>query len=112
MNSKSAFFDTNLFKRLLDYVLVYKAIFVFVAISAILISLFSTLTPYLIKIAVDDYLSVGKYDDFIFLILLMAINLILTVVFMFLFSYYANLLGQNVIYDIRVKLLGIFLILE
>ena len=104
MNSKSAFFDTNLFKRLLDYVLVYKAIFVFVAISAILISLFSTLTPYLIKIAVDDYLSVGKYDDFIFLISLMAINLILTVVFMFLFSYYANLLGQNVIYDIRVKL--------
>ena len=51
MNNKSAFFDTNLFKRLLDYVLVYKAIFVFVAISAILISLFSTLTPYLIKIA-------------------------------------------------------------
>ena len=104
MNNKSAFFDTNLFKRLLDYVLVYKAIFVFVAISAILISLFSTLTPYLIKIAVDDYLSVGKYNDFIFLISLMAINLILTVVFMFLFSYYANLLGQNVIYDIRVKL--------
>lgn len=104
MNNKSAFFDTNLFKRLLDYVLVYKAIFVFVAISAILISLFSTLTPYLIKIAVDDYLSVGRYDDFIFLISLMAINLILTVVFMFLFSYYANLLGQNVIYDIRVKL--------
>ena len=31
-------------------------------------------------------------------------NLILTVVFMFLFSYYANLLGQKVIYDIRVKL--------
>ncbi|RCL67419.1 MAG: ABC transporter ATP-binding protein [Cryomorphaceae bacterium] len=104
MNNQSAFFDTNLFKRLLDYVLVYKAIFVFVAISAILISLFSTLTPYLIKIAVDDYLSVGKYDDFIFLISLMAINLILTVVFMFLFSYYANLLGQNVIFDIRVKL--------
>ena len=104
MNNKSAFFDTNLFKRLLDYVLVYKAIFFFFSISAILISLFSTLTPYLIKIAVDDYLSVGKYDEFIFLISLMAINLILTVVFMFLFSYYANLLGQNVIYDIRVKL--------
>ena len=104
MKNKSAFFDKNLFKRLLNYVLVYKTIFVFVAISAILISLFSTLTPYLIKIAVDDYLSVGRYNDFIFLISLMAINLILTVVFMFLFSYYANLLGQNVIYDIRVKL--------
>mgnify|MGYP003314638303 CR=1 FL=1 len=34
----------------------------------------------------------------------MLFNLILTVLFMFLFSYYANLLGQNVVYDIRIKL--------
>ena len=104
MKKNSNLFDFNLFKRLLDYVLDYKFIFGFVAISAILISIFSTLTPYLVKIAVDDYLSVGKYEDFILLIALMIANLVLTVVFMFLFSYYANLLGQNVIYDIRLKL--------
>lgn len=104
MKKNTSFLDFNLFKRLLDYVLVYKLIFVFVAGSAILISLFSTLTPYLIKVAVDDYLAVGKYEDFFLLICLMIGNLILTVVFMFLFSYYANLLGQKVIYDIRVKL--------
>ena len=34
----------------------------------------------------------------------MLLNLVLTVIFMFLFSYYANLLGQNVVYDIRIKL--------
>ena len=104
MKKNSNLFDFNLFKRLLDYVLDYKFIFGFVAISAVLISIFSTLTPYLVKIAVDDYLSVGKYEDFILLIALMIANLVLTVVFMFLFSYYANLLGQNVIYDIRLKL--------
>ena len=104
MKKNTSFLDFNLFKRLLDYVLVYKLIFVFVAAAAILISLFSTLTPYLIKVAVDDYLAVGKYEDFLLLICLMIGNLILTVVFMFLFSYYANLLGQKVIYDIRVKL--------
>ncbi len=104
MKKNSNLFDFNLFKRLLDYVLVYKFIFGFVAISAILISIFSTLTPYLVKIAVDDYLSVGKYEDFILLIAVMIANLVLTVVFMFLFSYYANLLGQNVIFDIRLKL--------
>src|SRR6056300_69994 len=104
MKKNTSFLDFNLFKRLLDYVLVYKLIFVFVAVAAILISLFSTLTPYLIKVAVDDYLAVEKYEDFLLLICLMIGNLILTVVFMFLFSYYANLLGQKVIYDIRVKL--------
>ena len=104
MSRNSNLFDVKLFKRLLDYVLVYRTVFVFVAISAILISIFSTLTPYLIKVAVDDYLALGKYQDFIYLIIFMFFNLILTVLFMFLFSYYANLLGQKVIYDIRVQL--------
>lgn len=104
MSKNSNLLDLKLFKRLLGYVIVYKATFIFVAISAILISIFSTLTPYLIKIAVDDYLSLGKYDDFIYVICFMLFNLVLTVVFMFLFSFYANLLGQNVVYDLRVKL--------
>ena len=84
--------------------LIYKSTFIFVAISAVLISIFSTLTPYLIKVAVDDYLALGKYDEFIYLICFMLLNLLLTVIFMFLFSYYANLLGQNVVFDLRVKL--------
>ena len=104
MSKNSNLFDVTLFKRLLEYVLVYKTVFVFVAISAILISIFSTLTPYLIKVAVDDYLALGKYQDFIYLIIFMLFNLLLTVLFMFLFSYYANLLWQKVIYDVRVQL--------
>ena len=104
MSKNSNLLDVKLFKRLMGYVLIYKSTFIFVAISAILISIFSTLTPYLIKIAVDDYLSLGRYDDFIFEICFMLLNLVLTVIFMFLFSYYANLLGQNVVYDIRIKL--------
>ena len=104
MSKNSNLLDVKLFKRLLDYVLIYRTVFIFVTISAILISVFSTLTPYLIKVAVDDYLALGKYQDFIYLIIFMLFNLLLTVLFMFLFSYYANLLGQKVIYDIRVQL--------
>ena len=104
MSEKNALLDTKLFKRILSYVLVYRVVFVFVAISAVLISIFSTITPYLIKIAVDDYLAISNFDGFILIICLMIVNLVLTVVFMFLFSYFANLLGQNVIYDLRVKL--------
>lgn len=104
MSKDSNLFDVKLFKRLIGNVLIYKSTFIFVAISAVLISIFSTLTPYLIKIAVDDYLALGKYDEFIYLICFMLLNLLLTVVFMFLFSFYANLLGQNVVFDLRVKL--------
>jgi len=104
MTKKSNILDLQLLKRLLSYVFNYKSTFIFVAVAAVLISLFSTVTPYLIKIAVDDYLSLGKFDDFMYIIFFMLINLLLTVIFMFLFSFYANLLGQNVIYDLRVKL--------
>jgi len=104
MSKPKALLDIKLFRRLLSYVLVYRSVFIFVAISAVLISIFSTITPYLIKIAIDDYLAVSNFEGFILVICLMLINLILTVVFMFLFSYLANWLGQNVIYDLRVKL--------
>ena len=104
MSKNSTLFDLRLFRRLLDYVLVYKSTFIFVGFSAVLISFLSIITPYLIKVAVDEYLSVNNFESFLDLISLMVINLFLTVIFMFLFSYYANLLGQNVVYDLRVKL--------
>lgn len=104
MSKNSNLFDSRLFRRLMDYVLVYKSTFIFVGFSAVLISLLSIITPYLIKVAVDEYLSVNNFESFINVISLMVINLFFTVIFMFLFSYYANLLGQNVVYDLRIKL--------
>lgn len=97
-------FDFSLFSRLLKYVTKYKITFAFVAFSAVMISVFSILTPYLIKIAVDEYLANDRYEDFIVIIVLMIANLIMYVFFMFFFGYFANLLGQNVVFDMRTKL--------
>ena len=97
-------FDFSLFSRLLKYVTKYKLTFAFVAFSAVMISVFSILTPYLIKIAVDEYLANDRYEDFIVIIVLMIANLIMYVLFMFFFGYFANLLGQNVVFDLRTKL--------
>ena len=97
-------FDFSLFNRLLKYVTKYKITFAFVAFSAVMISVFSILTPYLIKIAVDEYLANDRYEDFIIIIVLMIANLIMYVLFMFFFGYFANLLGQNVVFDLRTKL--------
>ena len=73
-------------------------------ISAILLSSFSTVTPYLLKVTVDDYIRPKDYQGMIFLVILMFLSLLLEVVFQFLFVFYANLLGQKVIKDLRVKL--------
>jgi ABC-type multidrug transport system fused ATPase/permease subunit len=103
MSKNSNLFDIKLFKRLLEYVLVYKTVFVFVAISAILISIFSTLTPYLIKVAVDDYLALGKYQDFIYLIIFMLFNLLLIM---------PIYLGKKLFMTLEFSYLNIFWILK
>lgn len=96
-------FDVKLFTKLLVFVKPYNITFYGVLTSAILISLLSTLTPYLLKVVVDDYLLLKNYDGMQSIILIMIAVLFLEVLFMFLFTYYANWLGQKVIKNLRVK---------
>ena len=89
----------------MKFVSPYKRTYYFVLITAILLSGFSIVTPYLLKTVVDDYISLGDFNGMISMISLMFTALIFEVIFQFLFVYYANWLGQRVIRDLRVKLL-------
>lgn len=100
---KGKIFDLKLYKKLLRFVKPYNINFYGVMISAIVISILSTLTPYLLKVVVDDYILLKNYQGMQILIGAMIGVLFLEVSFMFLFAFYANWLGQKVIKDIRVK---------
>ncbi|MEE3020740.1 MAG: ABC transporter ATP-binding protein, partial [Bacteroidota bacterium] len=106
MSSKvsGSILDVSLFKRLMRYVKPYRFTFLFVLIAAILLSVFSTLNPYLLKITVDDYITLKDYDGMLVFIGFMAAVLFLEVFFQFSFIYYANWLGQRVVYDLRKDL--------
>ncbi|MEC8090266.1 MAG: ABC transporter ATP-binding protein [Bacteroidota bacterium] len=106
MSSKvtGSILDVSLFKRLMRYVKPYRFTFLFVLIAAILLSVFSTLNPYLLKITVDDYITLKDYDGMLVFIAIMAAVLFLEVFFQFSFIYYANWLGQSVVYDLRKDL--------
>ncbi|OEY72097.1 ABC transporter ATP-binding protein [Salegentibacter salarius] len=97
-------FDFDLFKRLLKYTNPYKVTFYFVAVAAILLSFFAVLRPYLLKVTVDDAITPQDYDNLVFYVGLMAGVLVLEVIFQFLFVYFANWLGQEVVRDLRVNL--------
>ena len=99
---KGKIFDVKLFSKLLVFVKPYNYTFYGVMFTAILISLFSTLTPYLLKVVVDDYILVKNFEGMQSIILLMMLVLFLEVIFMYLFTFYANWLGQKVIKDLRV----------
>ena len=97
-------FDLNLFSKLLVFVRPFRSTYYFVLVAAILLSFFSTLTPYLLKITVDDYIRPKAYEGMVLFVGFMLIALILEVVFQFLFVFYANWLGQKVIKALRVQL--------
>ena len=96
--------DTSLFRRLMRYTRPYKFTFAFVLLAAILLSAFSTLNPYLLKITVDDYITLKDYDGMLVLIAMMGGVLLMEVIFQFSFIYYANWLGQQVVFDLRTQL--------
>lgn len=97
-------FDLDLFGKLMGFIKPFKATYYFVMIAAILLSLFSALTPYLLKVTVDKYITPKDYQGMVLFVSLMFVTLVLEVVFQFLFVFYANWLGQKVIKDLRIKL--------
>lgn len=101
---KGNLFDLKLFSKLMVFVKPYKKVYYFVMTAAILLAGFSALTPYLLKIAVDDYIRLKDYNGMVFVVGIMLLTLLSEVLFQFLFVYFANWLGQNVIRDLRVVL--------
>ena len=77
---KGKIFDINLFNKLLIFVKPYNISFYGVLLSAIIISLLSTLTPYLLKIVVDDYILPKNYDGMQTIIMIMVGVLFLEVI--------------------------------
>jgi len=92
------------FHQLSRFVKPYRGVFVAVALFAILSSIFSTAQPYLIKVAIDDYITLKNYEGLLHITYILIALLCAEVLMQFLFSYFSNWLGQTVIRDVREKL--------
>jgi len=101
---KAKYFDLKQFVKLMQFVKPYNKSFYLVIFYAVILSVITTVTPYLLKVVVDDYIIPKDYSGMTLIILLMIIALTVEVLFMFCFTYYSNWLGQKVIKDIRVKI--------
>ena len=101
---KAKYFDLKQFVKLMQFVKPYNKSFYLVMFFAVILSVITTVTPYLLKVVVDDYIIPKDYSGMTLIILLMIIALTVEVLLMFCFTYYSNWLGQKVIKDIRVKI--------
>lgn len=92
------------FRQLSRFVKPYRGVFIAVALFAVLSSIFSTAQPYLIKVAIDNYITPKDYEGLVHIVYILIALLCAEVTMQFLFSYYSNWLGQTVIRDVREKL--------
>lgn len=96
-------FDWSILMRILALGKQYKRLFLLSAILAILIAPVSIIRPLLINKAVDDYILHFDFDGLLKITLVMLGVLMLEVVLQYFFVFMSNLLGQNVIRDLRAK---------
>ncbi len=101
---KAKAFDTQVFKRILEYTKPYKWRFNGVILFAISLSVFAALRPYLLKQTVDGYIKSHDANGLLFYVTLMGFVLLLEVFSQFYFVFWANWLGQDIVKDIRIKL--------
>lgn len=97
-------FDFGLFKRIFAHTKPYRTIFWVVAIVAILSAAFAVLTPILVRDIINEALSNKDSDKLVFVVLAMLGALFGQVLCQLSFNFYANLLGESVIKDIRIRL--------
>lgn len=97
-------FDYQLFVKLMKYVRHYKFQFIISFISVISLAVFSAIRPVLLQKIIDEYITTKNAEQLLVFIILMLVVLVFEVIFQFLFIYFANWLGQNVIKDMRVQL--------
>lgn len=97
-------FDLPLLKRLFRYVRPYpKLLFGAVALT-IIAALLSPLRPYIIKLAIDDYIALGDRQGLFYISLVFLAVVALEVAMQFGNTYLTQLLGQKAVMQLRLDI--------
>ncbi|PIQ09302.1 MAG: antibiotic ABC transporter ATP-binding protein [Ignavibacteriales bacterium CG18_big_fil_WC_8_21_14_2_50_31_20] len=97
-------YDSKLMKRLLGFVKPYKKYVVIAIIMNVVVAALGPLRPYLIKIAIDDYIVNSNYNGLVAISAILFVVLMFQAIVQYFLTYYTQLMGQNIIYDLRIKL--------
>jgi len=95
--------DWDLFVRVLALAKPFKRAFVGALALAIILAMLSPIRPYLIQIAIDQYIMLNDGAGLQFMLLLLLIVLVIEASCRYSFIYTANWLGQSVIKQLRVR---------
>ena len=97
-------YDSKLMKRLLTYVKPYKKYVVLAIFLNVFVAGLAPLRPYLTKIAIDESIANKDYESLTFITALLFASLLFQAVMQYGLTYFTQLMGQKIIYDLRVQI--------
>jgi ATP-binding cassette subfamily B multidrug efflux pump len=97
-------FDVGSFKRILGYLRPYRAIAWGSIILTVLLSVLAPVNPWLTQYTLDNCVGGAHSHALLLMIMILLGFLLLRGAIQFLNTYYTNLLGQNIIRDMRIGL--------
>ena len=94
-------FDFSLFRRVMTYVKPYYGMFYTTAFLSIILAITTLVRPVLIQITIDNYIKELDSEGLLLMTIYLVGFLILESILQYFFTLLGNLLGQNVIKDLR-----------
>ena len=101
--TKGVAFDLKLVGRIVRLARPYKKLFSVSIFLTLCLTALAPLRPLLVQVAIDEHIANGNKEGVFLFSIYISVHLILQSSVMFFHTYSTNLLGQNVIKDLRMK---------
>ncbi len=96
--------DRKTAQKLLSYIKPYKMLFAFTVFLLLVTAGLQILGPFIIMIAIDQYITPGQLEGFLNIVLLFALVILLEFVIRYFQQYLTEILGQKIMYDMRMDI--------
>lgn len=98
------YFDLDILARIMQFARPYKKLLIYTLLFTVILGFIAPVRPYIIKIMVDDFIPTKDKQKLLEYSIFLVSLLLFESIMQYFQIYLANLLGQDIIRDLRVKL--------
>jgi len=97
-------FDKKTASRLFRFIKPYRHLLVLTIFLLLLTAGLQVVGPYLIKLAIDNYITPGKLEGLLYIVVLYGLAILFEFIIRYFQGYYTEYLGQKIMYDMRMEI--------
>ena len=97
-------FDRKTAFRLFKFIKPYRHLLGFTIFLLLLTAGLQVMGPFLIKLAIDNYITAGRLDGLLYIVLLYGLVILFEFAIRYFQGYYTEYIGQKIMYDMRMEI--------